>query len=120
MNLDSLDINKLKELKSLISEYDSIDSLVSAIDRTIDERVAASKSSLNVRFNMDMFIRLQIFDPSEFKVIRRNNINNMQELIDCDLDSLVGITPSVKEGLLWVRSAYDMSSYEEDNNMHKK
>lgn len=120
MKLEILDISRLEELKNIVSEYDSIDSLVSSIDRIIDEKVSASKSSLNVRFNMDMFIRLNIFDPSEFKVVRANNINNMQELIDCDLDSLVGITPSVKEGLLWVRSAYDMSSYEEENNSHKK
>lgn len=120
MKLESLDINKLKELKSLVSEYDSIDSLISSIDKFIDEKEKASKSCLNVRFNMDMFIRLNIFDPSEFKVIRANNIYNMQELIDCDLDSLVGITPSVKEGLLWVRSAYDMSSYEDENSSHKK
>ena len=62
------------------------------------------KKSLNVRFNMDMFIKLQIFDPWEFKVVRDNHISNLQELIDCNLDDLVGITPSVKRGLEWVRS----------------
>ena len=78
------------------------------------------KKSLNVRFNMDMFIKLQIFDPWEFKVVRDNHISNLQELIDCNLDDLVGITPSVKQGLEWVRTFYDMSSFEEDKKPSKK
>ena len=60
---------------------------------------------------MDMFIKLQIFDPWELKVVRKNNINNLQELIDCDLDSLIGITPSIKEGLDWVRKFYNMEKH---------
>ena len=68
---------------------------------------------------MDMFIKLQIFDPWEFKVIRDNHISNLQELIDCNLDGLVGITPSIKQGLEWVRTFYDMSSIEEKKGKSK-
>lgn len=120
MNLENLDLKSLKKLKSIVSDFDSIESLISQIDSRISSLEDVRKDSLNVRFNLEMFIRLKIFDPSEFKVIRDNNINNLQELIDCDLDSLVGITPSIKEGLSWVRSAYDMSSFEEDEEHHVK
>ena len=62
---------------------------------------------------MEMFLRLNIFDPWELKVVQSNHISNLQELIDCNLDELVGITPSIKEGLEWVRTFYDMRSLEE-------
>lgn len=116
---DKMSDADLVGLREYVSGFKDIESLTREIDTLIKKR-KANKSNLNIRFNMDMFIRLKIFDPSEFKVIRDNNINNLQELIDCDLDSLVGITPSIKEGLSWVRSAYDMSSFEEDEEHHVK
>ena len=48
-------------------------------------------------------------ENSELKVIKNNNISNMQELIDCDLDSLVGIKPSLKISLDKKRRFYDMN-----------
>ena len=74
----------------------------------ISKRKEEESKSLNVRFNMELFEELQIFDPWEFKVIKDNHINNLQELIDCNLDSLVGITQSTKQGLDWARHFYDM------------
>lgn len=119
MNLDSIDINDLKKLRVLVSGYSSIDDLISSIDSRISELEEGRKTSLNVRFNMDMFIKYGVFDPSEFKVIKANHINNLQELIDCNLDDLVGITESVKMGLDWVRRAYDFSSWEDINHKNK-
>lgn len=116
---DKMSDADLASLREYVSSFSDIESLTREIDTLIKKR-KANKSSLNIRFNMEMFIKLKIFDPSEFRVVRDNNINNLQELIDCDLDSLVGITPSIKEGLSWVRRAYDMSSFEEDNEHHIK
>lgn len=117
--LDKLSDADLVSLREYVSSFNDIESLTREIDTLIKKR-KANKSNSNIRFNMEMFIKLSIFDPSEFKVVRDNNINNLQELIDCDLDSLVGITPSIKAGLSWVRRAYDMSSFEEDEEHHVK
>lgn len=116
MDLESLDINSLKQLREFVGGFDSIESMLSRINSRIAVLEESRKESLNVRFNMELFIKYKIFDPFEFKVIKANNINNLQELIDCNLDDLVGITPSVKEGLEWVRRAYDFSSWEDDHN----
>lgn len=109
--LDNLSYEKLLELGKFVSEYDDIDSLKNDILKKIVSVEEEKSKSLNIRFNMDMFIKLQIFDPWELKVVRKNNINNLQELIDCDLDSLIGITPSIKEGLDWVRKFYNMEKH---------
>ena len=99
---------ELKKLRDIVNEFDDIDSLKEVIDSKIENKEKTKGISSNIRFNMEKFIEWQIFDPFELKVIKDNNINNMQELIDCDLDSLVGITPSVKIGLWRKRGYYDM------------
>ena len=110
--LDDLTEEELYILGEIVFQYNDLNNLKGDIEkkikRKIDKKNQEYEKSLNVRFNMDMFIKLQIFDPWEFKVIKNNHINNLQELIDCNLDDLVGITPSIKEGLEWVRKAYDM------------
>lgn len=105
---DRLSEKELTLISDVVDCYTDIDNLKNDISLAINTKMKEKKTSLNVRFNMDMFIELHIFDPFEFKVIKQNNINNLQELIDCDLDSLVGITPSVKKGLEWVRKFYNM------------
>lgn len=106
--IDRLSYKELKKLRDIVNEFDDIDSLKEVIDSKIENKEKTKGISSNIRFNMEKFIEWQIFDPFELKVIKDNNINNMQELIDCDLDSLVGITPSVKIGLWRKRGYYDM------------
>ena len=101
--LDNLSYEKLLELGKFVSEYDDIDSLKNDILKKI--------VSVEEEKSKSLIIKLQIFDPWELKVVRKNNINNLQELIDCDLDSLIGITPSIKEGLDWVRKFYNMEKH---------
>lgn len=106
--IDRLSYQELKKLRDIVNEFDDIDSLKEVIDSKIENKEKTKGISSNIRFNMEKFIEWQIFDPFELKVIKDNNINNMQELIDCDLDSLIGITPSVKIGLWRKRGYYDM------------
>lgn len=117
--IDQFSLEELKDIQGLLESYQSQEDLLSVLKDRIHEIEEKQKDRLNVRFNMDMFIKLRIFDPSEFKVIKENHIMNLQQLIDCDLDQLVGITPSVKQGLEWVRTWYDMSSLEEDKGKTK-
>ena len=118
--LERLKTEDLKTMKEIVSQYGSMEELKHDLDTTIAAREEEASKSLNVRFNMDMMLRLQIFDPWELKVVQSNHISNLQELIDCNLDELVGITPSVKQGLEWVRKFYDMSSLEEEYRAKKK
>ena len=118
--LEKMKLDDLKTMKEIVSQYGSMEELNHDLDTTISIREKEKSESLNVRFNMDMMVRLHVFDPWELKVVQSNNIANLQELIDCNLDELVGITPSIKEGLEWVRTFYDMSSFEEENKPKNK
>ena len=118
--LNHLKTDDLKTMKEIVSQYDSIDDFKHDLDTLISYREIEEAKSFNVRFNLEMMIRLQIFDPWEWKVVKSNHISNLQELIDCNLDELVGITPSVKQGLEWVRKVYDMRSLEADYRTRKK
>jgi hypothetical protein len=118
--LEGLKTDELKTLKSIVSQYGSMEELVNDLDTTISRREEEKAKSLNVRFNMDMFVKFNVFDPWELNVLKSNNISNMQELIDCNLDELVGITSSIKRGLEWARKFYDMSSMEEIEQPKKK
>ena len=107
------------EIKEIVSQYGNMEEFKHDLDTFISIREKEKAKSLNVRFNMDMMVRLQVFDPWELKVVQSNHIANLQELIDCNLDDLVGITPSIKSRLEWVRKFYDMSSFEEKQTSHK-
>lgn len=117
--LDKVQIEDLKTMEAIASQYGSIEELIEDLHGTILRKEKEKKQSLNVRFNMDMLVRLKVFDPWELKVVQANHISNLQELIDCNLDHLVGITPSIRDGLDWVRHFYDMSSFEENKGPKK-
>jgi hypothetical protein len=70
-----------------------------------------NESNFNLRFNMDMFIRFQIFNSYELEILKINGINNLQELIDCDLRSLIGMNEAIYEKLDWARKFYDMRGF---------
>lgn len=112
VKIQDMKLDELKRVQDIVSQYGSMEELKHDLDSTISTREKEKTKSLNVRFNMEMFLRLNIFDPWELKVVQSNHISNLQELIDCDLDELVGITPSIKQGLEWVRTFYDMRSLE--------
>ena len=113
VKIQDMKLDELKRIQDIVSQYGSMEELKHDLDSTISTREKEKTKSLNVRFNMEMFLRLNIFDPWELKVVQSNHISNLQELIDCNLDELVGITPSIKQGLEWVRTFYDMRSLEE-------
>lgn len=110
-NIDKLKGFSLEDLKlclSLIESFESKDDMHNALIAEIKRREEFNKVSLNVRFDIALMKKLNIFYPDELNVLIVNNIKNLQELIDCDLYSLVGITESIKEKLNWARYFYDM------------
>ena len=44
------------------------------------------------------------------KVLELNGIRNLQDLIDADLDSMIGMTESIKEKLSWARRFYNLDT----------
>ena len=118
--LEKMKLKELKDLKKFVSQYDSLGDLLYDLDSIISTKQEDEEKSLNVRFDMAMFKKLNMFEPREMQVLVDNNINNLQELIDCDLDSLVGMLPSIKEKFLWIRQFYDMTSLDNGGHVYKK
>ena len=115
-NIDKLKVFSLEELKlylTLIESFESKDDMHNALIAEIKRREEFNKESLNVRFDIALMKKLNIFYPDELNVLIINNIKNLQELIDCDLYNLVGITESIIEKLNWARYFYDMRTTEE-------
>jgi len=115
--LENKTLKELKDLKKFIDQFYSMEELKDELDYTISTKQKDQEKSLNSRFDMAMFKKLNMFEPREMQVLVDNNITNLQELIDCDLDSLVGMLPSIKEKFLWIRQFYDMDSL--NNGGHK-
>lgn len=116
--LDGCSLEELRKIKRIVSRYESLGELKDDLHITITSREEEQKKSMNVRFCGEQFY--QIFDPWELRVVKANHIMNLQELIDCDLDHLVGITEGVKNGLEWVRKFYDFRPIEAAMQKEKK
>ena len=118
--LDKLNLQELKELKEYISKFASMGELINELDSNISTKQKVQKENPNIRFDIELFRKLSILEPSEINLLVENNINNLQELIDCDLNALIGITPSIKAKLEWTRQFYDMSIYYKEAKKSKK
>ena len=118
--LEQMKLKELKDLKKFVSQFESMEELLYELDSTISTKQKDQEKSLNDRFDMAMFKKLNMFEPEELKVLVENNINNLQELIDCDLNSLIGMRPSMKRKFLWIRQFYDMSALDNGGHVYKK
>ena len=109
--LDKLTITELKQLKEELNNYNSIADLKRDLQTIIVIKEIDREKDIRYRFNMDMFIKLNIFDHIELEVLKLNNINNLLDLEECDIDSLIGITQSIKDKFLWVLKMYNLDDY---------
>jgi hypothetical protein len=105
--IDSFTLEELKKMQEFISSYDSFERLKRDLSIQI-EVMNDNRKNINERFDLALMQRLQIVDSFQLKVLQNNSIHNIQELIDCDLDSLVGITPSMKMEFEWIKRMYDL------------
>jgi hypothetical protein len=110
--LENKSIQELKELKKLVSNYGSIEELVESIDFEIERKKEQANISLNERFNLEMFKRLNMLQDYQIEFLRQNGILNLQSLIDCDIDDLLKniYDSEFKNDLLFIREFYDMSN----------
>lgn len=100
--------SELKDMATLILEFEDKDDLLMGIHSEIKRREAESKKSLNARFTIEMFKQYNMFYPDEMKVLEINGIRNLQDLINADLNSMIGMTESIKEKLSWARAFYNL------------
>lgn len=106
--IKSFSLEDLKVYLSLVDSYGSIDEMRNELITEINRREEEKNKSLNARFTIEMFKEYNMFYQDEMYVLEINGIRNLQDLIDCDLDSLVGINASIKEKLSWARNFYNM------------
>jgi hypothetical protein len=107
---DSFTTKQLKDTIDLVCAFESKDDLLMGIHCEIKRRVLESEQSLNARFTMEMFKQYNMFYSDELKVLEINGIRNLQDLIEADLDSMIGMTESIKEKLSWARRFYNLET----------
>lgn len=105
---DKFSTEQLKDILTLATTFEGKDDLLMGVSSEIKKREAERKQSLNVRFTIEMFKDYNMFYPDEMRVLELNGIKNLQDLIDCDLNSMIGITESIKEKLEWARNFYNL------------
>ena len=117
---DNFSKEQLKELVVLINNFEGKDDLMMGLYSEIRNREFEEKQNLNIRFTIEMFKKYNMFNLDELRVLEINNIKNLQELIDCDLSRLIGITEAIKEKLDWARKFYDMNKSKKTDNVKRK
>ena len=105
---DSFTTKQLKDTLDLVCAFEGKDDLLMGIHSEIKRRVLESEQSLNARFTMEMFKQYNMFYSDELKVLELNGIRNLQDLIEADLDSMIGMTESIKEKFSWARRFYNL------------
>lgn len=110
--IESKSIKELKELIKLIENFDSIEELRENINLEIERKKKKTNASLNEGFDLGMFKRFHMLQDYQIEFLRKNNILNLQDLIDCDIEELfISINDSeFKKDLLFIREFYDMSN----------
>ena len=102
--MDEFGLDELKKIRVLLDSVDDIFILRNIIDLEIKRR----ESTVNQKFTLEMLERLEILNRREIELLRINQINNLEELIDCDIDSLIGVRVSDISKFKWVRDFYDL------------
>lgn len=115
--LNDFSLSDLYLLLDIIDDCSSTDEIRKKIIDVI--KLKEDQCEFNLRFDMDMFIKFQIFNSDELEVLRINGINNLQELIDCDLKSLKGMSQTIYEKLDWARKIYDMRGFSKKDKEKK-
>lgn len=103
-------LNDLKLYLTLIESFETKDDMHNALIAEIKRREEEAKLSLNARFTIEMFKSFNMFYPDEMRVLEINGIRNLQDLIEADLNSMIGMTESIKEKLSWARRFYNLET----------
>ena len=80
-NLSDFSLPVLNAIRQDLEGYQTIEEFQSDLDQMIREKEEENRNNPNVKFDRAMFVRLQIFDPWELKVLDLYQIHNLQELL---------------------------------------
>ena len=104
----------------LVDQFEGKDDLLMGLYSELKVREEEKNKSLNARFTIEMFKEYNMFYQDELRVLEMNGIRNLQDLIDCNLNNLVGITEVMKEKFSWARNFYNMEKTTENNKKKVK
>lgn len=112
----------LEKLKEIIKKYQSIDELIENIDLEIKTKKDQEGLTLNEKFDLKMFRKLNILPDDQIEFLRQNKILNLQDLIDCNIDELINneYSRALREQLIFIREFYDMTNVEKIDTPRSK
>lgn len=95
----------LEKLKKIIKEYQSLDELIENIDLEIKTKKDQEGLTLNEKFDLKMFRKLNILPDDQIEFLRQNKILNLQDLIDCNIDELINneYSRALRDQLIFIR-----------------
>lgn len=112
----------LEKLKEIIKKYQSIDELIENIDLEIKTKKDQEGLTINEKFDLKMFRKLNILPDDQIEFLRQNKILNLQDLIDCNIDELINneYSRALREQLIFIREFYDMTNVEKIDTPRSK
>ena len=120
--LKKINRKDLEKLKEIIKGYQSLDELIEDIDSEIKTKKDQEELTLNEKFNLNMFRKLNILPDDQIEFLRQNKILNLQDLIDCNIDELIKnkYSRALREELIFIREFYDMTNVEKIDTRKSK
>lgn len=112
----------LEKLKKIIKGYQSLDELIENIDLEIKTKKDQEGLTLNEKFDLKMFRKLNILPDDQIEFLRQNKILNLQDLIDCNIDELINneYSRALRDQLIFIREFYDMTNVEKIDTPRSK
>lgn len=104
--LKHLSVRELKELLKFVDSCKSKKEIIKEIDRLLKEKESRRKKTLNFQYKLST---ISTFSLEDREVLKKNKLKNMQDLIEVEIASLVGIDQITKESLEWAQKFYDLS-----------
>ena len=102
--LKNLTISELKGLSTYLKNNKKKDIII-ALEKITKKRKASRRLDINYLFKLDM---ISTFSLEDKKVLEKNKIKNMLDLIEADIPSLDGIDAITKESLEWAQKFYNL------------
>lgn len=124
--LKKINRKDLEKLKEIIKGYQSLDELIEDIDSEIKTKKDQEELTLNEKFNLKMFRKLNILPDDQIEFLRQNKILNLQDLIDCNIDCNIDeliknkYSRALREELIFIREFYDMTNVEKMDTRKSK
>lgn len=108
-SLNDFTTSELKYMREVITSCKSIDEVVEKIDAVVSGR---NVDTLNQKLTVQYMFEHNLFcieTPIVCRILIDNGIHNMQDLVDCDLHKLVGMTDDLREkveiDIKWYRNS---------------